>query len=48
MKDVIISGRFASLGIYNELLHSDYEKAYEIMKFLHCGHLADSPYGVFS
>ncbi|MCE5249897.1 ABC transporter ATP-binding protein [bacterium] len=46
--NVVLSGRFASLGIFNELLDDDYHKAGEIIRFLHCETIADSQYGVLS
>ena len=46
--DVIVSGCFGSLGIFNEPSDSDYAKARDTIKFLHCEHLADIPYGVLS
>ena len=48
LKDVVVSGRFASLGIYDELSDSDLKKASEIIAFLHCDSIKDTPYGVLS
>ncbi len=46
--DVILSGRFASLGIWEEPRESDLERTRGIVEFLGCGAIADRPYGVLS
>ena len=48
LKDVVVSGRFASLGIYDERSDADLEKAGEIIEFLHCDSIKETPYGVLS
>ncbi len=46
--DVVLSGRYASLGIWEEPDASDRERAREIIDFLECASIADRPYGVLS
>jgi len=46
--DVVLSGRYASLGLYEEIHANDLDRAREIVTFLSCGHIADRPYGVLS
>ena len=46
--DVVLSGRFGSLGIYEEIPSADHEKARNIIDFLGCGHLSERPYRVLS
>jgi iron complex transport system ATP-binding protein len=48
LADVVLSGRFASIGIYDEISKADRERASEIISFLGCDTLADRPYGVLS
>jgi iron complex transport system ATP-binding protein len=48
LKDVVVSGRFASLGIYDEISGADLDKAGEIIEFLQCDSIQDTPYGVLS
>lgn len=47
-RDVVISGRYGSLGIWNEVSGEDRAKADEITGLLSCGHIADRPYRVLS
>ena len=46
--DVILSGRFASLGIWDKPRESDMDRARGIAEFLDCASIADRPYGVLS
>ncbi|MHB9029050.1 MAG: ABC transporter ATP-binding protein, partial [Candidatus Latescibacterota bacterium] len=46
--DVVLSGRYASLGIWEEIPDADRERAREIIAFLDCASIADRPYGVLS
>jgi iron complex transport system ATP-binding protein len=46
--DVVLSGRFASLGMWEEPSATDRERAREIIAFLDCERIADRPYGVLS
>lgn len=48
LTDVVLSGRFASMGIYDEISEADRERAREIIAFLDCGSIAESQYGVLS
>ncbi len=46
--DVVLSGRFASLGIYDDTDDADRERAAEIVRFLGCGAIEGRRYGVLS
>ncbi len=46
--DFIVSGKYASIGIYDSPDENDYRKASELACRLGCGDLADRPYGVLS
>ncbi len=46
--DVVLSGRYASLGVWEEPPESDRERAREIIGFLDCSAIADRPYSVLS
>lgn len=46
--DVVLSGRFASLGIWEDPGDSDRERAREIVAFLDCSDISERPYGVLS
>jgi iron complex transport system ATP-binding protein len=46
--DVVLSGRFASMGIFDDISEADRERARGIVSFLDCENIADSPYGVLS
>ena len=46
--DVINSGRYGSLGIFDEPNGDDISHARDIAAFLHCEQLAGSPYGILS
>lgn len=48
VRDVIMSGEFASLGIYNEVSEDSQSRADDIVHFLHCERIADRPYRVLS
>jgi iron complex transport system ATP-binding protein len=48
LADVVLSGRFASLGVYEEPSAADRDRAREIASFLHCDAIAGSSYGVLS
>jgi len=43
-QNVVISGKHASIGLYEEPPEEDYEKARVLMKQLGCFHLYDRPY----
>ena len=46
--DLIVSGKFASIGIYDTPEEEDYEKARELAQRLKCTEILDSPYAVLS
>jgi iron complex transport system ATP-binding protein len=46
--DVVLSGRYASLGVWEEPPDSDRDRAREVIAFLDCSPIADRPYGVLS
>jgi iron complex transport system ATP-binding protein len=43
-QNVVISGKFASIGLYDKTDKDDMEKAIDLMKQLSCGHLIDRAY----
>ena len=45
---IILSGKFASIGLYDEVDERDIERAKELMKLLQCEHLQNQAYGVLS
>jgi iron complex transport system ATP-binding protein len=46
--DLIVSGKFASIGVYDHPTEKDYERARQVAQMLRCDHILDSPYGVLS
>lgn len=46
--DLIVSGKFASIGIFETPKEEDYRQAREIAERLHCSHILNSPYAVLS
>jgi iron complex transport system ATP-binding protein len=46
--DLIVSGKFASVGIFEKPRPGDYENARVLAEQLQCSHLLDQPYGVLS
>lgn len=46
--DIIVSGKYASIGIYRTPTEEDYREANELALQLKCGHFLESPYGVLS
>ncbi len=46
--DLIVSGKYASIGIYDNPGPEDYEQAEQLARRLHCGRILDSTYGVLS
>jgi iron complex transport system ATP-binding protein len=46
--DLIVSGKYASIGIFEPPRAEDYEQAAELARRLGCGEIVDSPYGVLS
>ncbi|MCP3747597.1 ABC transporter ATP-binding protein [Paenibacillus sp. A3M_27_13] len=43
-QDVVISGKFASIGLYDQTTDTDYEQAVQLMTQLGCAHLVDRLY----
>ncbi len=46
--DLVVSGKFASIGIFDSPSTDDYAQAREMIERLQCGHILESPYGVLS
>jgi len=46
--DVVLSGFFASFGIYDDATVAQRARAAELLSFFGCGRIADRPYGVLS
>lgn len=46
--EIIISGKFASFGIYSEITKDDRENALELIKLMGCGHLIERSFNVIS
>lgn len=43
-QDIIVSGKYASIGLYQEPTEEDFHFAFEIMEKLKCSHLVDRTY----
>ncbi|UOF92119.1 ABC transporter ATP-binding protein [Fodinisporobacter ferrooxydans] len=46
--EVVVSGKYASIGIWTKPEHGDYEQAHQILEHMNCQTLAKSRYGVLS
>jgi iron complex transport system ATP-binding protein len=46
--DLIVSGKYASLGNFNPPVEQDYEEARELAQRFHCENILDLPYAVLS
>jgi iron complex transport system ATP-binding protein len=46
--DVVVSGKYASIGIWTEKSQEDDERALEILEMFQCTHLADQPFHILS
>jgi iron complex transport system ATP-binding protein len=46
--DLIVSGKFASIGIFEKAGRHDYQEAEELARSFGCGQLLELPYGVLS
>jgi iron complex transport system ATP-binding protein len=46
--DVVISGKYASIGIWTDKSVDDDEQALEILEMFQCAHLADQPFHILS
>src|SRR5699024_7789810 len=47
-EDIVVSGKYASIGLYDEPTEADFKKAYEIMENVGCGHLIHRTYATCS
>src|SRR5699024_2752092 len=45
---IVVSGKFASIGLYDEPTEADFAKAIEIMNEMDCGHLVSRTYATCS
>lgn len=45
---IVLSGKYASIGIYERVSDRDKEAAYELLELFRCAHLADKPFSVLS
>ncbi|WP_138495880.1 ABC transporter ATP-binding protein [Paenibacillus pinistramenti] len=43
-QDLVVSGKYASFGLYEKTSEDDYEKARQLMEQLRCGHLLNRTY----
>ncbi|ANS74766.1 molybdenum ABC transporter ATP-binding protein [Paenibacillus yonginensis] len=43
-QDLVVSGKYASFGLYEKTSEEDYERATKLMEQLRCGHLLDRTY----
>ncbi|WP_141604439.1 ABC transporter ATP-binding protein [Terrilactibacillus laevilacticus] len=48
VENIVLSGKFATIGLYDDIEDRDREKAYELMGELHCHHLAKRNYDTLS
>jgi len=48
VQSIILSGKFASIGLYNEVNEQDVEKARQLMEFMDCSHLHDAKFNTLS
>lgn len=46
--DLVVSGKFASIGIFEKPEAEDYERAHALVRELECEAILESPYGVLS
>lgn len=47
-QDIIVSGKYASIGLYEEPTAEDFQKSLGLMERLNCSHLIDRTYDTFS
>lgn len=47
-EEIVLSGKFATIGLYDETDKKDAEKALSLMEQLGCSHVAKQPYGTLS
>jgi len=48
IQDIVVSGKFASIGIYDRIAAEDYEKANELLTMLGCDYLKNKSYRTLS
>ncbi|MCR3957108.1 MAG: ABC transporter ATP-binding protein [Gudongella sp.] len=46
--EIVVSGRYASIGLFEDPMDEDVENSMEIMDLLDCGHLSDRLYNTLS
>ncbi|WP_106495102.1 ABC transporter ATP-binding protein [Lentibacillus sp. Marseille-P4043] len=39
VENIVVSGKFASIGLYENPTEADFAKAYQLLELLHCSHL---------
>ncbi|TGA97654.1 ABC transporter ATP-binding protein [Sporolactobacillus shoreae] len=47
-ESIVLSGKFASIGLYDALTDDDRSKAKELLALLHCSSFSDRPFGTLS
>jgi iron complex transport system ATP-binding protein len=47
-EEIVLSGRFATIGLYDKPRKKDRERARALLAYFHCGHAAMQPYGSLS
>ena len=47
-EEIVLSGRSATIGLYDKPLRKDRERARELLAYFECGHAAMQPYGLLS
>lgn len=45
---VVLSGKFASIGVYEDISEEDRQEAYDLLQFFNCSPLAEKPFNVLS
>src|SRR5690625_2163970 len=48
VQQIVVSGKYATTGLYDEPTDDDEEKAFSFLKKLHCGHLMNRTYATCS
>ncbi|MDY0094898.1 MAG: ABC transporter ATP-binding protein [Candidatus Vecturithrix sp.] len=46
--EVVVSGKFASVGIWEDPASEDFDQAYAQLEFMGCGYVSERPYAVLS
>lgn len=47
-EEIVLSGKFASIGLYEAIQPEDAERAGELLEMMHCSHFASRPFGTLS